>query len=204
LVTPLTTTGQNLTPGLRFILKRQKGAPNIGWTSFLDNNTSKPNIEDYIRGIKEPPEICHECIFTTEGVVGPSPCTVREMIKLRGRNHDVNGVTIFGWRVLIPVLEETPCPPGKKIGCYVEPEEPGDPGYQPGDPYRVSHFAEIIVTDGVPQGNCPHDPDTAPGESGIVIVGTGPGVSGTSSTISCLPCDDPSINQLHDPPKLVK
>lgn len=197
-VTPLTITGQNLTPGTRFILKNQKGTPNIGWTTFLDSNTSKSNIEDYLRGIKTPPDVCHQCIFTTQGVVGPSPCVVREMIRQKGANHDVNGVTIFGWKVLIPILPDTPCPSAKGTGCF------DDPGYQPGDPYQVTQYALAIITDAVPQGNCPHDPGPlAGGESGIVIVGFGPGASGTS-TIKCLDCSDPVWNTLVEPPKLVK
>ena len=197
-VTPLTITGQNLTPGMRFILKNQKGTPNVGWTTFLDNDTGKSNIEDYLRGIKTPPDICHDCIFTTQGVVGPSPCVVREMIKQKGANHDVNGVTIFGWKVLVPILPETPCPGAKGSGCFE------DPGYQPGDPYEVTQYALAIITDAVPQGNCPHDPGPlAGGEAGIVMVGLGPGASGTS-TINCLDCSDPVWNTLGEPPKLVK
>lgn len=194
-VTPITVIPPNLTPGTRLNLK---STPYIGWTTFLDKNTSKNNIEDYVRGIKTPLEICLQCIYTTQGVVGPSPCVVREMIKQKGDNYEVNGVEIFGWRVLIPILPDIPCPGGKGTGCF------GDPGYQPGDAYNVTRFAEVIITDGVPQGNCPGDPGPlAPGEAGIVLVGTGPGASGTS-TINCLDCNDPVWETLAQPPRLVK
>jgi hypothetical protein len=197
MITPLTATLPNLTPGLRWKLKTHEGSPNIGWTTFMDNDTSKTNIEKYLQGIKTPPDICHQCIFTTQGIVGPTPCEVREEIRKHQHTYNVNGTMITGWRLLIPVLPEIPCPGGKGSGCFA------DPGYQPGDAYEVSYFAEVIITDAVPEGNCPHDPGPlADGPTGIVMVGTGPGVAGTS-TVSCSSCEDPPFG-LHEPPKLVK
>ncbi len=186
-VTPLTITPPNTTPGERFFFRKQDGVPNVGWSSFLEKNTSQPVISAYISGDKVPPPICNECIFTTEGLVKPSLCAVRDRIKQDGDTHNVGGVDIFGWRVIIPILPAIPCPTAKGTGCIT-----GDPGYQPGDAYEVVEFSEIIITDAVPTGNCPGDPGQyAPGKPGIVFVGTKPGVALVNSTISCLDCNDP-------------
>jgi hypothetical protein len=196
-LTPLTTTAPNLTPGLRWFLKTKDGPPIAGWTTYLDNSTSQPDITAYILG-KTPPDICNQCIYTNNGVVNPSMCAVRQRIKEMAGDHIVNGVTIHGWLVTIPILPNTPCPSAKGTGCFT------DPGYQPGDPFQVFQYADVILTDGVPQGNCPGDPGPfAAGKPGLVFVGTGPGGPGFSS-ISCYNCNDPSIKKLIKPPKLVK
>jgi Flp pilus assembly protein TadG len=197
--TPLTTTGQNLRPGLRWFLKPKDGPPTTGWTTFLDNSTSAEDIADYIMGTQMPPNICNKCIYTNEGTINPCLCTLREMIRESADDHVVNGVTIHGWKVIIPILPINPCPGAKgKGGCL------GNPGYQPGDPYQVTLFAEVIVTDSVPQGSCGHVPGPfAPGDPGIVMVGTGPGPAGYS-TINCINCNDPYWDTAVQPPKLVK
>jgi hypothetical protein len=195
--TPLSTVSPNLTPGLRWFLKKVDGPPDIGWTTFFDNNTSATNINAYISGQKEPPEICGDCMYTTEGLTS-SVCDLREKIRQERKNYNVQGVTINGWRVLIPIFPETPCPTAKGSGCFE------DPSYQPGDPYLVIQYADVIITDAVPQGNCPHDPEPIPsGKPGLVIVGTGAGSSGFSS-LGCINCIDPSAMNIPLPAKLVK
>jgi len=197
-VTPLTTISPNLTPGIRWFLKKQHGPPNTGWTTFLDNSTSQPDISAYVTGIRTPPDICNQCIYTTNGVVNPSMCETRTRLYSEAKDYVVNGVTIRGWKTVIPLLPVNACPSGHS-GCF------SDPSYQPGDPYRVTQFAEVIMTDAVPQGNCPGDPwPFASGDPGFVFVGTGPGVAGVSSSISCLSCDDPYWATLVEPIKLVK
>ena len=199
-VTPLTITPPNITPGERFFFRVKDGSPNISWSSFLEKNTSQPVISAYIRGDKVPPPICKECIFTTEGIITPTLCEVRKRIRKDGDTYNVGGVDIFGWKAIIPILPPTPCPTAKGTGCIT-----ADPGYQPGDPYEVIEFSEIIITDAVPPGNCPGDPGPyASGKPGIVILGTGPGVALVNSTIGCLDCNVPGALGTEDRATLVR
>ncbi len=198
--TPLTTVSPNLTPGLRFFFRTQDGSPNVGWSSFLENNTSQPVISAYIRGERIPPPICNECIFTTSGLVVPSLCAVRERIKEEAETYNVNGVDVVGWKVIIPILPATPCPSANGTGCITE-----DPGYQPGDPYEVIQFTQVIITDAIPTGNCPGDSGPyATGKPGIVLVGIGPGTGANDSTVTCIDCNDPSSLDLDATAKLVR
>jgi hypothetical protein len=188
MVTPLIVNSPNLTPGARFYLRVHDGSPNIGWTSYFENDTSNTNIIAYLSGEKTPSGICQQCIFTTEGLVNPSLCEVRRQIRVNGKVHNINGVDIFGWRAVIPILPPTPCPGAKGTGCIT-----GDPGYQPGDAYQVVKFAQVVITDAVPQGNCPGDPNPFPsGSPGIVMAGVGPGPGPNTSSILCLDCNDPT------------
>lgn len=196
--TPLSTVSPNLTPGLRWFLKKTDGPPDIGWTTFLDNNTSNTNISAYISGQKEPPDICANCTYTTEGLTS-SVCDLRERIRKERKGYYIDGVSINGWRLLIPIFPETACPTAKGSGCFE------DPSYQPGDPYQVIQYADVILTDAVPEGNCPQDPEPiASGKPGLVIVGTGAGTSGVSSSINCVDCNNPSATNIPLPSKLVK
>jgi hypothetical protein len=162
---------------------------------FLDKNTSATNIVDYLLGNLDVPPLCDECIYTTMGVVNPALCTMRQKIRDEGDDYTVNEgtgneTTVYGWRTLVPILPLTPCPDSKGTGCF------DDPGYQPGDAFQVTEFAEVVITDAIPQGTCPASQygDTGPyagGNPGIVLVGLGNGGAGTT-TISCVPCaEDP-------------
>jgi Flp pilus assembly protein TadG len=188
-VTPLAVTAPNVTPGIRFYPKKQDGTPNMGWASFFDKNTSKPVIEDYLTGVRTIPNtLCRKCIYTTNGVINPDFCVAREMILSKAQNHTVNGVTVFGWKVIVPILTDAPtvtCPNSSGAGCVT------DPGSQPGDAYQVSQFAEVILTDSIPPSNNCKGTKTADGKPGIVIVGTGPPnpAGSNTSTINCLDCN---------------
>lgn len=204
-ITSLTPLGNNNTPGLSFFFKIHDGTPNVGWTTFLDSSSSQPDITDYVLGNQKPPPICHECIYTTQGIVNPAFCAMRQRIQNDGADYVVNEgteneVTIHGWKVLIPILaNDIGCFGG--TGCFVDP---GTQGTTFGDPFYVRSYSDIIITDVVPSGNCPGDnAPVASGKPRIVVVGTGTGGSGYS-TISCFDCDDPSSPLLLDVVKLVK
>ncbi len=184
--TPLSVTSPNTTFGTRFYAKTGDGSPNFGWTTFLDNSTSQPDITDYITGNQTPPPICQKCIFTTQGIVNPSFCAILEKIRTEGSDYMVNGVKVHGWKVTVPILPDIPCAGGTGHGCF------GDPGYQPKDPYLVTQYAQIIITDSIPSGNCPGVPGPySAGKTGLVIVGMGAGTGG-NSTIECQGCDTPA------------
>jgi hypothetical protein len=195
--TPLTTVAPNTTPGTRFFLVTHDGPPIVAWTAFFDT-TSQSNVSDYILGKKKVPPICNECISTNNGVMNPSVCDLRTMIQSNGADWDVNGTTIHGWKVLIPIYDNIFVCPKSHGGCV------GDPGYQPNDPFKVVQFAVAIITDAIPSSNKCDKVDTAGGKTGIVIVGTGPGIAGVSSTISCLGCDSPELQNLTVTVRLVK
>lgn len=178
----------------KFYFKTSDGTPNTGWTTFTDNVTSQPNIEDYITGAKQPPNLCQllknppACIFTTQGIVTPDMCKLIEQIRLHSRTYTVNGTTVTGWKVFIPILDSnTPNPcPHTGSGCL------GDPGYQPGDAYPFIQLAEAIIPDAFAQGNCSQlNPPNQKGNPAIIFVGTGPPATGVpgSSTIVCQTCD---------------
>lgn len=195
--TPLLTVSPNTTPGTRFFLKKQDGPPIIGWTAFFDPSSAN-NVSDYILGNKQVPPICNQCIMTNNGVMNPTSCDLRTMIESKGADYTVNGTSIHGWKVLVPILDNTFVCSGGHEGCI------GDPGYQPNDPFKVTQMTIVILTDSIPASNKCGGVDTAPGNTGIVIVGTGAGVPNVSSTISCLPCNDPAIVNAGGQPKLVK
>jgi Flp pilus assembly protein TadG len=202
LTTPLTvdTSQGNTTPGTRFFLKTQDGSPNIGWTSFLDNSTNKGTIQSYLDNPSTVPlNICSNCLYTTNGTIDPVECDLLGIIHSKGANYNVNGVNVFGWKGKVPILDNTfRCPPNSKTGCLT------DPGNQPGDAYRVIAFAEVIVTDAIPPGNCPKLPKNitiSSGKPGIVLVGTGPPSGPNTSTLCCVPCGNNSFpNQCTTPP----
>lgn len=187
--TALTIVPPNLKPGTRFFLREQDGTPLIGWTSFFEKPTNEQNITDYIKGEKFPPNLCSSpppvCLNTTQGIVNPALCAMRQMLRKNSATYNVNGVAIDGWKVILPILDNTtnPCP-GGHAGCLT------DPGNQPGDAFPVVQFTPVIVTEVVPQGNCPGDSfPVAPGKPGIVLVAeeqlSGPLLS---STIQCTGC----------------
>lgn len=192
-LTPLVVNPPNLTPGLRFVFKGDTG-PFTGWTSYEINSTSMPIARDFILGNRSITNACNICINTTNGIQNPVFCAVRERIQVekdggRGSHiiQDGNGTSfnIEGWRTLVPILSNvisTDCLK-TKTGCI------GDPSYQPGDPFKVIKYADIVITDAIPQGNCPGDSGpVAVGDPGIVIVGTTSGGSIANSIISCDDC----------------
>jgi hypothetical protein len=198
LQTPLTTQTGNNTPGTRFFLKIQDGIPVTAWTSFLDKNTSNNLVLNYFNGKSVPP-ICNQCLYTTQGL-GNIACEVRQKIRDRGADYQIKDslgtvYRIHGWKALIPILDDTVHDCQAKNGCFFE--DP-DPGNQPNDAYYVINYAEVVITDAVPQANnCPQQNDAGPfaaGMPGIVIVGTGDGTTAGSSSIKCLDCNDSSFN----------
>lgn len=201
-VTPLTvdSTQRNVTPGTRFFVKKQDGTPNIGWTSFFDKNTSGPTIAGYINNPASiPPNLCSNCINTTEGIVNPAFCDLLVKFRAESANYTVNGVSIRGYKVRIPILSSLQECSGSHAGCFT------DPGYQPGDPFKVVGFTEAIITDVIPQGNCPGVPnqtDPTPPGPGIVLVGTGPAAAGNpnTSTLCCIACPGESVPSSCSPP----
>jgi Flp pilus assembly protein TadG len=197
MTTPLTTVAPNTTPGTRFFLVTHDGPPIIAWTAFFDT-TSQSNVSDYILGNKQVPPICNQCISTNNGVMNPSVCDIWTMIQSNRADWDVNGTTINGWKVLVPIYDDIFVCPKSHGGCV------GDPGYQPNDPFKVVQFAEAIITDAIPSSNKCGGVSTSGGKTGIVIVGTGPGIAGVSSTISCVGCDSPELQSLTGTVKLVK
>jgi Flp pilus assembly protein TadG len=188
--TSLNIVSPNVTRGTRFFLKPAHGTPLIGWTTFDDANTSKENIESYLKGEKNPPDMCGGtpmCLNTTNGVVNPVLCTLKGMLEDENNVGDyvVNGVTVRGMKIMIPMLNDlnNTCA-HKGLACI------SDPAYQPGDAFPFYKFAEAIITDSIPEGSCPKvtGPLTG-GNPGLVMLGTGNGPSG-SSTFDCLTCSE--------------
>ncbi len=186
-ITPITTISPNLTPGIRFYLKKTE-IPLIGWTTFFDKDTSVTNINNYLSGNKQPPDLCNlpypSCLYTTNGVDNPVICTLKGIINDKGADYVVNGATIHGYKVFIPIVDSTsnPCE-HKGVACIT------DPTYQPGDAFPFYSYAEAIITDSVPQGNCPKvSGQLAGGTPGIVLIGTIPAGAGLSS-VGCFNCD---------------
>jgi hypothetical protein len=203
--TPLTVVADNRTPGTRFYLKTQDGSPNTGWSSFLENNTSQTTVEEYLEGKTVPP-VCNECIYTTQGI-GNLACDLRQKIRDEGADYTVNGITVHGWKTLVPILDNTPHNCQAKSGCFYN----DDPGEQPNDAFYVINYAEVIITDAIPQGkSCPQQNERgpfAPGGPGIVLVGLGPQnntMPTPNSTISCLDCSDPDFYPTFYKVKLVE
>lgn len=178
----------------KFYFKTSDGTPNTGWTTFTDNVTSATNVQDYITGQKQPPNLCQllqnppACIYTNQGIITPDMCKLIEQIRLHSRTYTVGTTTVTGWKVFIPILDSSspnPCP-HTGSGCI------GDPGYQPGDAYPFVQLAEAIITDAVAQGNCSQlNPPNQKGSPAVIFVGTGPPAPGVpgSSTIQCQTCD---------------
>lgn len=201
-VTPIETIAPNITPGTRFYLKGS-ALPLIGWTTFFDNDTSAKNIDDYLTGNKPPPDLCNlpypSCLYTTNGVDNPVICTLKGLVNDRSKDYIVNGVTIHGYKVFIPIVSANTANPCNHKG----PACLDDPTYQPGDAFPFESYAEAIITDAVPQGNCPKvTGQLAGGDPGIVIVGTKSAGTGFSS-IECFNCEA-SKGRFINSTKLVK
>jgi Flp pilus assembly protein TadG len=201
-VTTLSVVSPNLTPGVRFYTKGST-LPLIGWTSYLETPTSVPNIVKYLTGEAPPPDFCNLpnpiCLNTTNGLDNPTLCILKGMLNEQSADYVVNGVTVHGLKVFVPIVDSAsnPCPHSKE-GCI------SDPTYQPGDAFPFITFAEIIITDSVPQGNCPSVTGPfASGDPGIVIVGTGSGGGAGLSSISCFDCTQ-SAGEFIVKTKLVK
>jgi hypothetical protein len=187
--TPL-TAAPGLPPGIRYFLKNNDGPPFTGWTSFLENQTNETKIRPYLDGTKTVPNICQQCIYTTQGSPNIA-CELRKKIRNEGEDYTVNGVTVHGWKALVPVLANDPMGCQAKAGCFFD----DNPQTQPDDAFYVLNFAEVIITGAVPETNhCSQDdPGPYPGKPGLFMVGLGSGPSGFS-TIECKGCDDPTFN----------
>ena len=200
---------KNATIGRRYLINPPTNNPHpwpyfTTWTAFLDKSTSVGDVINYIGGQLPPENICKTgCIHTTQGVLEPAMCAMRERMLNESKLHTIkNGTNVYGWKLTVPILPLTSSCPGN---CIVDPGTQGNIG---GDPFQIVAYAEVIITDVVPEGNCPHLPDTAaikqdPGP-GFVLVGTGLGSNSGYSTIECTDCDDPSAKKLLYTLKLVK
>lgn len=181
----------NLDGSTKFYFNAKKGTPNITWSSFLLKPTNKGDVEDYLTGKTQPPDLCSllknsppVCLNTTQGAVVPDMCVLIDQIRKNSQTYTVNGQQIKAWKVYIPVFDSNANPCGGKTPCL------GDPGAQPGDAYSFIRLAVAYLVDAVAQGNCAgFSPPSLKGDEAIMLVGDGPGASGTS-TILCQTCDD--------------
>lgn len=132
--------------------------------------------------------ILGQCIYTTQGVQGGgngSPLDVLNALTgTNGKTHTVNGVSVTGWKVLLPILSNDPSSCNSKgntssvPGCFYD-QDPGTQAKQPW--YQVLQFAEVIIT----SVDYPND------KAGFYVVGTGPPNGANTSTIACNSCNSP-------------
>jgi Flp pilus assembly protein TadG len=206
-------------PGQQFFLESssQSGTPpfkpGLAWTNFDINECgTNPACQDppnpgevlpYILGTQTPPDICKEKICTTNGTMGglvgnqgdsAGDPTLRGQFLAKKGPIDINGTTIDGWDVLVPVVSTESCGPAAQV-C---------PGAQGGaaNPYKVEYFARVAVTDVITTGkhgirliglespdpswvspafNCKSDPKGAPPKTITRLV----------TSLTCPDCDDP-------------
>lgn len=188
-ITPLSISDpDNNTPGLRYYTKGTI-TPLIGWTTFFDVDTSVTNLNNYLNGTKQIPDLCPnyptKCLNTTNGVDNPIMCTLKGIVNEQSSNYTINGVTIHGFKTFIPIVDSVTNPCSHKGTACIN-----DPTYQPGDAFPFIKYAEVIITDSVPQGNCPKvSGQLAGGKPGVVLVGTGAGSTGFSY-IRCIECNE--------------
>ncbi len=183
LTTPLT--------GTTFYFNIAKGTPNVTWTTFLASSTNAGDVADYLTGAKPIPDLCSlpppVCIYTTQGIVKPDMCVFIQQMREHSRHYTVNGTTIFGWKVFIPMLDidSSSCGgrPVAGTGCF------GDPGYQPGDAFPLASFAVAYILDAQVQGNCSGlSPHNTKGDEALIMTGGGPSPTPGSSTLQCVGC----------------
>jgi hypothetical protein len=79
------------------------------------------------------------------------------------------------------------CSPGVH-GCL---NDPGQQNATNSGLYMVYKYAEVIITDSIPQSNNCRSRPTTSGSEGIVMVGTAPGTSPGFSKLNCVDCDTP-------------
>lgn len=196
LQTPLNVDSawQNTTPGSRFYLRSNDDTTSgqthtTAWTAFFET-TSKPNVIDYLNGTKVPPNICNQCISTNQGQIVPASCALLDVINRLKKTYDITDTSgktfhITGIKGLLPIV--TACPGGSGRACMT------DPGYQPGDPFVVTKYTEVIITDSIPESNKCKGNATTAGPEGIVMVGTSV-PSGTPAGFSVMHCIDCSTS----------
>ena len=189
--TPLTGSP----PGILLQIQQPSGPERIAWTDFQHvpgDPSWKRNRADEPPGIFEllgiekqgsnwivkqpepPPDECNSgnCLRSKQGV-GNALDAFPAILAARGKNYPVRGSSIFGWKTLLPVFD--PCSPSGPNPC---------PGDQPSG-YRLIQAVQVIITGVIVSGP----------NAGVYVVGLDENAAAGYTKLSCVPCDDPSLQQ---------